>query len=116
MPTGRIAAVQPPESKKIANFWRSEVAPGNLDEVLSILEAFSSRALSDEPGTEIQGYHLEAPNVIWVYAMFTDADALRRHREIFTADPRYYRLKELFTHFEKTHETTPLFVKGIDVD
>jgi hypothetical protein len=99
-------------SKKIANFWRAVALPERLDEAIVLLEEINARN-ADEPGTEIQAFHLEAPNVIWLYALFDDRDALEEHRRLNNADPKFHALRELFSEYEQSHETTPLFAKGI---
>ena len=77
------------------------------------MQEINDRNQMDEVGTEIQAFHLEEPNVIWVYGLFDDQAALDLHRARNNADPKFHRLHELFTVFERTHETKPLFAKGI---
>src|SRR5882762_3222787 len=100
-------------SRKIGNFWRGVVLPGRLDEAIALLHELNTLYHADEPGTEIHAIHLEAPNTIWLYALFEDQASLDEHRRNNNANPKLQVLRELFSEFAVTHEAKPLFAKGI---
>jgi hypothetical protein len=103
-----------PRTRQVANFYRGEIDPEHLDEVLSILRDICEKNIREEPRTTIQAFHLEPPNVVWVYALFEDDDAREEHRRANALDPRFYRVTEL-QKTDGVHETIPLFAKGITI-
>ena len=101
-------------TRLVANFFRGEIEPDHVDEVISILRDVCEKNVHEEPRTMIQAFHLEAPNVLWVYALFEDDDAREEHRRANAADPRYHRVMEL-QKTDGVHEVVPLFAKGFTV-
>jgi hypothetical protein len=106
----------PSDTTKIARFFSAHVDPGNRDEVLSTLRAINERNRDqDEPGTEIQAFHFEEPDTLWVYALFSDQEAREYHRARNRADDAYRRAMSHLTLTVQA-ECVPLFAKGIDFD
>lgn len=102
-------------SKKVANFWRGVALPGRIDDALAVLQELSDSYHTNEPGTQIHAIHLEEPDTIWLYALFEDQAALDEHRRQNQANPKYYEFRALLAELEVTHETTPLFAKGLAI-
>jgi quinol monooxygenase YgiN len=100
-------------SQKIASFWRGVVYPDRIDEAIQLYQELIARYRTDEPGTEIYAVHLEAPNTVWLYALFSNQDALDAHLRGNEADPKVQAFRQLLSEYEMTHETTPLVAKGI---
>lgn len=103
-------------STQIANFWRSEVPPESWDEAMALLRELNAEYRTGEPGLAIHAIHLEPPNVIWMYALFDDQAALDEHRRRNKQNPKFHAFRALIPGVEATHETTPLFAKGLDFD
>jgi quinol monooxygenase YgiN len=102
-------------TKKVANFWRAEFEPERLDEVVEVLREITAGTLTEEPGTEIQAFHIELPNTIWLYALFTDDAARVAHRaRVEGTPPEFARFNALLTHRDTTREAIPAAAKGVD--
>jgi quinol monooxygenase YgiN len=100
-------------SRKIASFWRGVVLPDHLDEAITLFQDIIARYRADEPSTEIYAVHLEAPNTIWLYALFNDQHALDQHNRRNDADPNVLSFRGLLSEYDTVHNTTPLLAKGI---
>jgi quinol monooxygenase YgiN len=100
-------------SEKIASFWRGVLDPDRVDEAIELYQELIASYRNSEPGTEIYAVHLEAPNTIWLYALFNNQEALDVQLRGNEADPRVQAFRQLLARNEMTHETTPLVAKGI---
>jgi quinol monooxygenase YgiN len=111
--TGRGGKMKAATSEKIASFWRGVVDPDRVDKAIELYQELIASYRTDEPGTEIYAVHLEAPNTIWLYALFNNQEALDAHLRGNEADTRVQAFRQLLSEYEMAHETTPLVAKGI---
>jgi quinol monooxygenase YgiN len=100
-------------SRKIASFWRGVVLPDRLDEAVTLFQDIIARYRDDEPGTEIYAVHLEAPNTIWLYALFNDQRAFDQHNRRNDVDPNVLSFRSFLSEYDTVHNTTPLLAKGV---
>jgi len=65
---------------KTSMFVKLTAQPGKRDDLLAALEKMLV-AVNDEEGTEIYSFNLDTTdeNAIWIYELYTDADALATH-------------------------------------
>jgi quinol monooxygenase YgiN len=96
-------------SSKVANFWRGIASPGKVDDAVDLLNELGEGFRRDDPGTEAYSIYIEPPDAIWLYALFTDQEALDEHRRRGRADPRVRVFQEMLSD-----RGTPTFVSEID--
>lgn len=107
--------MRPARSRKIASFWRGVILPDRLEEAIALYQEIIARYRNDEPTTEIYAVHLEAPNTIWLYALFNDQRALDEHNRRNDADPNVLSFRQLLSEYDAVHNTTPLVAKGVTI-
>jgi quinol monooxygenase YgiN len=93
---------------QIALFVKLVALPGKRDEILEILEQ-NLEAAQEEEGTLAYAFHYDARNddVLWVYELYTDQDAMMLHTksDIFTAG--FPKLQELLAEPLAANMVTP---------
>lgn len=65
---------------KVSAFVKLTAQPGRRAEMVETMQAMLA-VVDGEPGTEVYSFHLDQAdeNVLWVFELYSDADALEAH-------------------------------------